>query len=586
MKRELLSDAVGMLDADIVDGHFKMKERIKRRKRLRGVIFKTCAAAAVFCLLFAGTFTPEVRERITSSIFFQTFFSPGGDMTSGEITVSGNSPEPWEKFNMSLGVKNGFIRAKDKDTKIAMTVKITDEEEKNAFVYEGKSYAEYVSDREALQARNEELKAAEQTEEVKEEIEKNKSEIVRIADIITKASNAYSVKCAEELFELFNNKGYDVIRKGGTLNLYASYDEILHLDIDDSENIFFDVGRESVFLNRDDTDTQTEPADENAYFKKFQRNMLNAKLTVNNKRELEEVIEFLLQEYKANSIEFNFACPQNTDQGLFENMNYYSIERHLLYMRVCVYENNINIDALIELAKRNEIGSILIEPYYDMLDDEVSTSNDEKTPDEDKSYLNKFKTIPEIKIELKEDKDLEELIEILFRKSETNSVEAVFSIIRNGDLIFDSMIYKRDDIYIDGFIECAKRQDVFSIYIEPCSVNSDDEKEYLSKIKFDIPIKTEIKSDEDIADAIKEMHDIWQYTYDYLEFTFGCAGSVDNGIFENMNYFGEIKRTNLISRAILKVKYEDIDIDALIELLKRDDIVQVTINPPPTYVSE
>ncbi len=374
MKKEQLYDAVGLLEADIIDEHFKLKDQLKRRRVIKSAALKFCAAAAVICIIMAGTMSPQIKERIVTSELFRMVFNRGGELT-GEVVTTDISelPLPWERLEMSLGVRNRLLRAGDYDTKIAMTVSIRDEEAKNAFVYEGKSYAEYAAERDALKAKREELKNAEQTDEVKAETERLKEEIIHIADVITAASKAYSVKCAEELFELFYQKGYTVIRMDGTLHLYASYRELTKLYSDIGENVYFDIGKENIFLNKNETETNdtvlddktsepNEQIEDKSYLKKIIRDEANITVNLTDDEDLVELIESMLKESCCDHLWFVFFCSDNTDEGVFENMNYFKMVKgkYPTSIRVEVYKENINIDALIELAKRNDIRSIII----------------------------------------------------------------------------------------------------------------------------------------------------------------------------------------------------------------------------------
>lgn len=85
--------------------------------------------------------------------------------------------------------------------------------------------------------------------------------------------------------------------------------------------------------------------------------------------------------------------------------------------------------------------------------------------------------------------------------------------------------------------------------------------------------------DEDVIDMINETMDRWKYTYDYLEFIFYHNGELTEEDFENMLY-QDIVSYKYSSGIIVRVKYEDINLEALKELSHRPEITRIWIGAP------
>ncbi len=85
--------------------------------------------------------------------------------------------------------------------------------------------------------------------------------------------------------------------------------------------------------------------------------------------------------------------------------------------------------------------------------------------------------------------------------------------------------------------------------------------------------------DEDVVDMINETMDLWKYTYDYLEFIFYHNGELTEEDFENMLY-QDIVLSKYSLGIIVRVKYEDINLEALKELSHRSEITRIRIGAP------
>ncbi len=489
MKKELLNDAVGRLDADIIDGHFKFKEKLQKRRALRGVIVRACAAAALVAVVAVGAVSPEVRQTITSSTLFREVFNRG-ELTAHEVTTDADpTPEPWEKFNMSQYACGTLRSAKGTNKKVAMTVSIRDTEARDAFVYEGKSYADHVAERDALRRKNEQLENGIQTDEIKAQIGENKKEIVRISSIITEASRAFSSKCTDELFEIFTGKGFNVIRENGILHLYATYREISRLDIDISEKLFFDLGNEFLFtetneIGENNTDDQTQERNEAARFWKIK---IYGYYTseIKDSEDLREVIEAMVEKWRSeyDHLEFRFGHAIDVDSGIFENMNYFGAIGHSSniegrsYLKV-KYED-IDIKALEELLEREyivfvHIGYPLVESY-------------------EYKYLGKFTKkvsgYTSSSAGLKTEQDLVALIESTAQKNDDEILLYFFGNEIIGEDVFKNINYtralrdevyptcmkvfvKKGDINIDALAEIAQRDDIDEIMIASSNIDS------------------------------------------------------------------------------------------------------------------
>ena len=86
-------------------------------------------------------------------------------------------------------------------------------------------------------------------------------------------------------------------------------------------------------------------------------------------------------------------------------------------------------------------------------------------------------------------------------------------------------------------------------------------------------------SDEAVVRLLNETIEKWRYTYDYIEFTFYYDEILTEEIFEEMHYV-DILQTNYPTRMIVKVKYEDINVEAIKDLSQKTEITSIHISAP------
>lgn len=86
-------------------------------------------------------------------------------------------------------------------------------------------------------------------------------------------------------------------------------------------------------------------------------------------------------------------------------------------------------------------------------------------------------------------------------------------------------------------------------------------------------------SDEAVVRLLNETIEKWRYTYDYIEFTFYYDEILTEEIFEEMHYV-DILQTNYPTRMIVKVKYEDINVEAIKALSQKTEITSIHISAP------
>ncbi len=164
MKKTDLMEAVGGIDRTLIEEHIKKKERLARGKRIRRAIVRYGAVAAalvLICLPLAAL----IAEQGTV---------PGQDTISGIDTLPETLPPVTDEFVLPADIddilwgngnpNSGLIADKDPtesreltrllekasdDTYIGMTV-MNISLDINGFVYNGKSYAEYVAEHDEI----------------------------------------------------------------------------------------------------------------------------------------------------------------------------------------------------------------------------------------------------------------------------------------------------------------------------------------------------------------------------------------------------------------------------------------------------
>lgn len=92
-------------------------------------------------------------------------------------------------------------------------------------------------------------------------------------------------------------------------------------------------------------------------------------------------------------------------------------------------------------------------------------------------------------------------------------------------------------------------------------------------------------SDEAVVRMLNETIEKWRYTYDYIEFTFYYDGTLTEEVFEEMRYV-DILQTNYPARMIVKVKYEDINVEAIKDLSQKTEITSIHISAPSDSLVE
>ena len=91
--------------------------------------------------------------------------------------------------------------------------------------------------------------------------------------------------------------------------------------------------------------------------------------------------------------------------------------------------------------------------------------------------------------------------------------------------------------------------------------------------------------DEAVLNLLNETIEKWRYTYDYVEFTIYYSGSLTEEDFEEMHYI-DIIQTNYPSRMIVKVKYADINMEALKDISQMSEIISIHISAPTDSMLE
>lgn len=86
-------------------------------------------------------------------------------------------------------------------------------------------------------------------------------------------------------------------------------------------------------------------------------------------------------------------------------------------------------------------------------------------------------------------------------------------------------------------------------------------------------------NDATVISMLNEMIEKWRYTHDCVEFTFYYDGALTEEDFEEMQYV-DILQTNYPARMIVKVKYADINMEALKELSQKTEITAIHISAP------
>ncbi|MBQ9760802.1 MAG: hypothetical protein IJW16_05590 [Clostridia bacterium] len=128
------------------------------------------------------------------------------------------------------------------------------------------------------------------------------------------------------------------------------------------------------------------------------------------------------------------------------------------------------------------------------------------------------------------------------------------------------------------FFHLASRYAYEGIVKEDIKVNDQVTGFAIEKIYCEY-VDVKISKDEDVALAITELANKWKYTYDSVLFTFFYDGDINANIFDDMQY-KKITQNNYPPRYVVEVSYENINMQALMELSQRSDIVSIHIMPP------
>lgn len=92
-------------------------------------------------------------------------------------------------------------------------------------------------------------------------------------------------------------------------------------------------------------------------------------------------------------------------------------------------------------------------------------------------------------------------------------------------------------------------------------------------------------NDASVIELLNETIEKWRYTYDCVEFTFYCEDTLTKDDFEGMHYV-DIVQTLYPTRMIVRVKYADINMEALKELSRKAEITSIHISVPSGSLPE
>lgn len=96
----------------------------------------------------------------------------------------------------------------------------------------------------------------------------------------------------------------------------------------------------------------------------------------------------------------------------------------------------------------------------------------------------------------------------------------------------------------------------------------------------------ELNEEQDLIDGLNEIHRVWQYTHDTVQFMFWFNGTTDMTAFESMNYEWIQEQSVYFPWVILEVAYENINLEALKALSQRSEVTHILINAPAVAVDE
>lgn len=108
------------------------------------------------------------------------------------------------------------------------------------------------------------------------------------------------------------------------------------------------------------------------------------------------------------------------------------------------------------------------------------------------------------------------------------------------------------------------------------------------KITFFDITDGEPESDEKVISMLNETIEEWKYTYNSLVFTLYCKADLSDRDYTNMNYY-DLYIDNYrgeFPTIIIKVKYEDINAEALRDISNIDEITSIWVTVPHEAVSD